>query len=67
MNSAGCIYIHICVYVATKIKDEVMDLRVGVCVSGRGAQEKLDRKGGAGNDVIQCLCRKFSKNYNVYF
>lgn len=30
MDLAGCICIHICVYVATIIKEDVMGLRVGV-------------------------------------
>lgn len=42
MDLAGCICIHICIYGATIIKEDVMGLRVGV--GGLTTQEELDRK-----------------------
>lgn len=53
MDLAGCICIHICIYVATILKEEVVGLIVGV--GGTTTQEELDRKEGGRSDETTVL------------
>lgn len=60
MDLAGCICIHVCIYVAAIIEEDVMGLRVG-SVAGADDTGELDRKEGSRRMRLQYPCREFSK------